>query len=877
MTEPLPEQDEGWRHRCSARLAAMMEVLDKKDGPVLLPELQDAVAEVVPLEPYDLTTTSTGSTRAWVNLGWNISGYQHAGWLHVSDPGLRITSAGRAALREHPDPDELFSSADVPYRQWDAARREPLPDWPANPEVAIVHAGSGTAHVLRSTSTLLAAWRAGGSALKPGAAAWTPEASSALQGYLDTVRAPMPPTLPGLDHDGARLLAAEGLELLLGPFTGLSGTLKRKRVRNPLLLMGDPPGLPAVLSADLEHGFIPEGKPLAADPVSLLRSLCVVLTHWWNQDSVRQDEAWSNPWACRDLLAEVVGADERVLSLLCLLTHPGAFTTVLVPAERQRIVDAYAHRVDALTGDLDRDLLAVTLALQASEGGQGIQYQEPPWAQAWSGQAEATRAWLVRGEVDQQNRVPTWTSQSLVTLTVGRLTQLPTVLTQGSLGALIDDLYGDMAVVKREAKRRDVWSFVLAMQPGDLVATVDGATLRMGRLLDGAAERDSLGGSTVLRRAVSWSPDTTPDITSLAATLRSRLRFPGDDVVNLTEVSSALEALLDDDEPEPDDTGATEDPDIIVEPPVQPVVVAELKCDTVALAAQLHHSDDTWLRELLISLNERRQVVLEGPPGTGKTFLARAFLKACGLTEGQQALVQFHPTYSYEDFVEGFRPVPGADSGTGVHLAVTPGPLKRIADEARNAPGKAHVLLIDEINRANIAKVFGELYFLLEYRDEEIELLYSDGSDRFSLPDNLFLIGTMNTADRSIALLDAAMRRRFVFLSMDTSEPALTGVLRRWCEANGRPVAVADLLDRVNKQMVQRGLDPSLTFGPSYFMRPHTADPATLDRIWRRELLPMLRELHYDAQDQLGAWYPFANWMTELGLVPEPASAGPSE
>lgn len=876
MTGPAPQQDAGWRQRCNARLGVMMQVLSKQDAPMPLPDLQDAVAAVVPLEPYDLTKTSTGATRAWVNLGWNISGYQHAGWLHVSDPGIRITALGRRAMHEHPDADDLFVTADGRYKQWDAARKEQLPDWSADPALQVVHAGSAAAHALRASQDLLAAWRQGLSALEAGAAAWTEEASSTLQDYLNGAPSPLPPTLPGLDHQGARLLAAEVMGLLLGPFTGLTGTLKRKRVRNPLLLLADPPAIPTVLSADLEHGFVPEGKQLAADPAALLRTMCAVLRHWWQQPPGRRDAAWSDPWVWRDWLNEAVGADERVLSLLCLLAHPGAFTTILARAERQRIVDAYGDRVPELTGDVERDLLAVTLVLQASEGGQGIQYQEPPWAHPWSGQPDAARAWLVRGEVDQQNRVPTWTQQGLTTLTVGRLTQMPTELSQGSLGALIDDLYGDMAVVKREAKKRDVWSFTLAMQPGDLVATVDGATLRLGRLLDGSAERDSLGGSTVLRRPVAWTPDLAPDITTLAPALRSRLRFAGDDVVNLTDVSSALEALLDAaDEAQPDDVQTDEDSATVIEPPAPPppLPVAKLTCDTVALAELLHHGDDSWLRELLTSLNERRQVVLEGPPGTGKTFLVRELLRACGLTEGQQALVQFHPTYSYEDFVEGFRPVAGVDSGTGVRLAVKPGPLRRIADEARNAPGKPHVLVIDEINRANIAKVFGELYFLLEYRDQEIELLYSDGSDRFSLPDNLFLIGTMNTADRSIALLDAAMRRRFVFQSMDTTEPALTGVLRRWCAANERPVAVADLLDRINAQMVQHGLDPSLTFGPSYFMRPDTGNPTTLDRIWRRELLPMLRELHYDAPDRLAAWYPFAAWMTELELTVSPSPA----
>jgi 5-methylcytosine-specific restriction protein B len=140
----------------------------------------------------------------------------------------------------------------------------------------------------------------------------------------------------------------------------------------------------------------------------------------------------------------------------------------------------------------------------------------------------------------------------------------------------------------------------------------------------------------------------------------------------------------------------------------------------------MHHVDSSWLDELLISLNERKQVVLEGPPGTGKTFLVQKLLDACGVVEGQSALVQFHPTYSYEDFVEGFRPVATTD-GSGAALTVQPGPFKRIAEEASKAPGKPFVLVIDEINRANMSKVFGELYYLLEYRDSEIELLYSAG------------------------------------------------------------------------------------------------------------------------------------------------------
>ena len=152
--------------------------------------------------------------------------------------------------------------------------------------------------------------------------------------------------------------------------------------------------------------------------------------------------------------------------------------------------------------------------------------------------------------------------------------------------------------------------------------------------------------------------------------------------------------------------------------------------------------------------------------------------------------MQLHPSYAYEDFVRGFRPT--LRDGQP-RFELMDGPLLWAAKRARAESKEKHYLVIDEINRGNVAKVFGELYFLLEYRDEKMRLQYqSHSGETFALPGNLYIIGTMNTADRSIALVDLALRRRFNFIDFHPEEEPVKGVLRRWLRDNapewsGRP------------------------------------------------------------------------------------------
>jgi 5-methylcytosine-specific restriction protein B len=165
------------------------------------------------------------------------------------------------------------------------------------------------------------------------------------------------------------------------------------------------------------------------------------------------------------------------------------------------------------------------------------------------------------------------------------------------------------------------------------------------------------------------------------------------------------------------------------------------------------------------------------------------------------------------------------------------------------------VLIIDEINRANLAKVFGELYFLLEYRDQAVGLLYSAGEeDDFTLPENVFLIGTMNTADRSIALVDAAMRRRFAFVSLHPNDEPVRGLLGRWLDRHGLPGEAAALLAALNARVP----DADFAIGPSYLMRHSVYAEGGLDRVWRTSILPLLEELHYGDGVDLAAEYGLA-------------------
>ncbi|MCY4530516.1 MAG: AAA family ATPase [Chloroflexi bacterium] len=257
------------------------------------------------------------------------------------------------------------------------------------------------------------------------------------------------------------------------------------------------------------------------------------------------------------------------------------------------------------------------------------------------------------------------------------------------------------------------------------------------------------------------------------------------------------------------------------------------------LANELH-LPVAFLENIEALLDDKRQLIFQGPPGTGKTYVAQKLANHLAGSKDRVTLVQFHPSYAYEDFVRGFRPKVSEDGQAGFELK--DGPLLQAAERAKEESDERHFLIIDEINRGNLAKVFGELYFLLEYRDEEITLQYQRDADegKFSLPSNLYIIGTMNTADRSIALVDLALRRRFYFVEFHPDEEPVKGVLRRWLEANDmtKVMWVADIVERTNELLKD---DRHAAIGPSYFMKDGL-DDAIVERIWKHSVLLYIEE-----------------------------------
>jgi len=280
-------------------------------------------------------------------------------------------------------------------------------------------------------------------------------------------------------------------------------------------------------------------------------------------------------------------------------------------------------------------------------------------------------------------------------------------------------------------------------------------------------------------------------------------------------------------------------------PQVTPPLL-NLEVIAVELAKTVYWPSDRALQ--LVKLVDRwGQILFQGPPGTGKTFVAERLARLfCQEEEDRLEIVQFHPSYAYEDFVEGIRPV--VNEGSNLTYEVRKGIFLKLVELAETAPEEKFFIMIDELNRANLPRVFGELLYALEYRGAEHTFRLPYSGDEAYVPRNITFIGTMNTADRSIALVDAAIRRRFRHVSFAPD----TNVLKSWLGdheladmadlAAGRLVSLNHQLDEVP------GADRLV--GHTYLMRGDLREIGLVG-VWEEDIAPVLNEHLFNQPHEL--------------------------
>lgn len=401
--------------------------------------------------------------------------------------------------------------------------------------------------------------------------------------------------------------------------------------------------------------------------------------------------------------------------------------------------------------------------------------------------------------------------------------------TKDEIRAKMKELYGDTSSYKNQVLA--TWQFANEIKPGDIVFVKKGRRVIVGRgIVQGDYVYAPERGEYCNIRTVRWTDKGEwihPD-QGVMKTLT--------DMTQYTDYIKKIQSLIDSGKKETESLDI-EDDDVVFEPYTADDFLSDVYMDEERYST---------LKALLLT---KKNVILQGAPGVGKTFAAKrlAFSIMGEKDNSRVKMVQFHQSYSYEDFIMGFRPT---ETGFELKKGVFYEFCRKAAEDDR-----PYFFIIDEINRGNLSKIFGELFMLIESdkRGVELQLLYAD--EQFSIPSNVHIIGMMNTADRSLAMLDYALRRRFAFFEISPAFGS-SGFRAYRTKVNNpkfdRLIATVEQLNDVIAN--DDSLGEGFCIGHSYFCTKATINDEWMKSIVEYELIPLLKEYWFDEAVKVKDW-----------------------